>query len=570
MKSFAPLLEAARGREPADLVLKGGRVLNVFTGEFEETDLAVKDGWIVGLGRYEGREEMDASGRAVVPGFIDPHLHIESTRLCPGELAKIVVPRGTTAIVADPHEIANVLGLKGIFYLLELTSGLPLDVFFMAPSCVPATHLETSGAILSAEDLRPLLDEPRVLGLAEVMNFPGAINGLREVIEKIDLFSAKPVDGHAPLLSGPDLCAYLLLGIGTDHECTNPAEAGEKLARGMRVFIREGSQAKNLADLLPLISDRNFRRTAFCTDDRHPEDLTSQGHLDHVLRRAVSLGLDPVRALIMATLNAAEAFGLKRRGALAPGYLADISILKSIDSFVAERVYKGGRLVALDGELVETPAPVSIPDWAGPMNIGPLNEEKLKTRAVGARVRVIEIIPGQLLTGHLILETPARDGFLAADPQRDLARLVVVERHHRTGNVGHGLVKGFGFHRGAIASSVAHDSHNIVAAGLNEADILLAVRTVEKMRGGLAATAEGRVLAELALPLAGLMSPEPVDQIVSAAGKLTDATRGMGSGLDDPFMILSFLALPVIPRLKLTDRGLVDVGRFEFVPLFIP
>jgi len=570
MKSFASLLAAARGLEPADLVFKGGRVLNVFTGEFEDTDLAVKDGWIVGLGRYSGHEVVDVSGRLVVPGFIDPHFHLESTRLCPGEVAKIVVPRGTTAIVADPHEIANVLGLRGIFYLLELTAGLPLDVFFMAPSCVPATCLETSGAVLSAQDLKPLLDEPRVLGLAEVMNFPGAVNGVREVTDKIELFSSRPLDGHAPLLSGPDLCAYLVLGIRTEHECTSLAEAGEKLARGMRIFIREGSQAQNLADLLPLITDHNFRRAAFCTDDRHPEDLINQGHLDHVLRRAVSLGLEPIRALTMATLNPAEAFGLERRGALAPGRRADLAVLKSVDSFEVEKVYKIGRLVALNGELTETIATVSIPDWAGPMNLAPLNEENLKIKAAGAKIRVIEIIPGQLLTGHLILETPIQDGFLAADPQRDLARLVVVERHHRTGNIGHGLVKGFGLHRGAIASSVAHDSHNIVAAGMNEADILLAVKAVAKMKGGLAAAADGQVLAELALPLAGLMSPEPAGHVVSAAGKLTEAARRLGSNFADPFMVLSFLALPVIPKLKLTDLGLVDVERFEFVPLFIP
>lgn len=568
MKTLTPLLRAARGLEPADLVFKGGRVFNVFTGEPEETDLAVKGGLIAGLGRYHGAREVDVSGRFLVPGFIDPHLHIESSMLSPAELAAVIVPRGTTALVADPHEIANVLGLKGIDYLLRASANLPLDIFFMAPSCVPATRLETSGAELGAEDLRPLLDEPRVLGLAEVMNFPGVINGLPEVISKLELFASRPMDGHAPLLSGADLCAYLVPGIGTEHECSMLSEAKEKLARGMRIFIREGSQAKNLADLLPLVTDHNFRRVAFCTDDRHPGDLLHEGHLDHVLGRAVSLGLTPARALTMATLNAAEAFGLKKRGALAPGYRADVVVLRSAEKFEVEKVFKDGRLVAAGGELTVPVTRFAIPEWAGPMNVAPLDQAALETRAAGPRVRVIELIPGQLLTGHAIVDTPSQSGLLAADSGRDLAHLAVVERHHGTGNVGLGLVKGFGFKQGALASSVAHDSHNIVAAGMSAAEILLAVKTVERMRGGLAVAAGDQVLAELPLPLAGLMSSAPAREVAAAGQKVKSAARELGCRLDDPFMVLSFLALPVIPRLKLTDRGLVDVEKFDFISLF--
>ncbi|MFH1089993.1 MAG: adenine deaminase, partial [Pseudomonadota bacterium] len=563
------LLRAARGLEPADLVFKGGRIVNVFTGRLEEADLAVAGGLIVGLGRYQGREEIDVAGRFLSPGFIDPHLHLESTMLCPAELARVLLPRGTTAVVADPHEIANVLGLKGVRFLIKASQDLPLEVHFMAPSSVPASRLETSGAELDLDDLRTLLEEPRVLGLAEVMNFPGLVAGDQELIEKINLFSGKYLDGHAPLLTGPDLSAYVLTGINTEHECTRLEEAEEKLARGMRIFIREGSQAKNLKNLLPLVSDHNYRRISFCTDDRHPDDLAEKGHLDHVLRRAVSLGLDPLRALALATINPAEAYGLKRTGALAPGYRADVVVLSSLESFEVERVFKDGREAASDGEATFNVSRTDIPEWASPMNMAPLDPEGLKLRAAGPKVRVIKIIEGQILTDELVAPTPAANGWLTADPDRDLARLVVIERHHRTGNLGQGLVSGFGFKKGAIASSVAHDSHNIVAAGLSEPEILLAVDTVRKMHGGLAVVAGERVLAELALPLAGLMSPKSAQEVASAVEKVGQAAQEIGSGLASPFMYLSFLALPVVPRLKLTDRGLVDVKRFGFTSLFL-
>jgi adenine deaminase len=569
MTMMNDLLRAARGVEPADLVFKGGRIVNVFSGELETADLAITGETIVGVGRYQGREEVDATGRYLAPGFIDAHFHLESSMVTPAELTKAILPRGTTALVADPHEIANVLGLRGINYLIESSAGLPVDFFFMAPSCVPATHLETSGAELGAEDLRPLLAEPRVLGLAEVMNFPGVIHGRPEVLAKLDLFRERPLDGHAPLVSGSDLCAYVLPGIETEHECTNLAEAREKLARGMRILIREGSQAKNLEALRPLITPGLAHRLAFCTDDRHPEDLVGEGHLDHVLRRAVALGVDPILAVTVATLGPARAFGLKKRGALAPGYLADIVVLDSLVDFGVSQVYKGGRLVAEQGQVLGEFGETVLPDWAVAMKVKELGTDRFRIPAAGPRVRVIEVMEGQVLTGSLVCDTPTEAGLAAADPGRDLALLAVVERHHGTGNIGLGLVKGLGLGQGALASSVAHDSHNIVAAGVDPEDIHLAVARVIGLGGGLVVAAQGRVLAELALPLAGLMSTGTVMETAQGLESVKSAARELGCALKNPFMALSFLALPVIPRLKLTDQGLVDVEKFDFVPLFV-
>jgi adenine deaminase len=569
MTDLQSLIRAARGVEPADLVFKGGRIFNVFTGEMEAGDLAVKGGRIAGLGRYQGLETVSVEGRILAPGFIEPHFHLESARLHPAELARVVVPRGTTTLVADPHEIANVLGLKGIEYLIEAASGLPLDVFFMAPSCVPATGLETSGAELDARSLAALLDRPRVLGLAEMMNYPGVLAASPQVLDKIALFAGRPRDGHAPRLTGPDLSAYLASGLSTDHECTTLEEAREKLARGMRIFMREGSTAKNLAALAPLVTNRNLRRIGLCSDDRHADDLLAEGHLDHLLRRAVGLGISLAQALILLTLNAAEAYGLEDRGALAPGRRADVVVLNDDAGLEVARVYKDGRLVAANGECLAEIPPVFWPDWASPMNPGPLDLSLLKRPAAGRRARVIELVKDQLLTEAAVVEAPVRDGFLAADPAQDLARLVVVERHHGTGRVGHGLVRGLGLERGALASTVAHDSHNIIAAGVSEEELLLAIAAVAKMRGGLAVVVGDQVAAELPLPIAGLMSPAPAAQVASAGRRLAEAARLTGCQVPDPFMILSFLALPVIPKLKLTDKGLVDVDRFEIVDLFL-
>jgi adenine deaminase len=560
-------LLAARGEIPADLVIAGGRVANVYAGDWLQVDVAVFDGIIVGLGEYAG-PRVEVAGRFVLPGFLDGHLHLESSMLTPRELVRALLPLGTTTVVADPHEIANVWGASGLDWLLAASRELPLDIFFMLPSCVPASPLETAGAVLEAADLAPFRQHPRVLGLAEVMNFPGVIAGDPGLLAKIALFPRGPVDGHAPLLSGKDLNAYRLAGIGSDHECTQSREAREKLAKGFYVMLREGSLARNLADLLPGVSPAALRRTMLVTDDCHPQDLVARGHLNHLLKKAVSLGLEPAAALTLATLNPAEYFGLRDRGALAPGLAADIVVVEDLESFQVDRVWKAGRLVAAHGEIIVPLDQLDPPAPRSSMQVKGLSLERFFTDAAGDLVKVIGLVPGQILTEKLVLPAPVRDGKLVASPEQDLLKLAVVERHHGTGNLGVGLVKGFGLKRGACASSVAHDSHHIVVAGASETDMLAAVQHLVALGGGLAVVADGLVLAELPLPLAGLMSPQPLQEVAAAYGRLQTAYLELGGSLADPFMALSFLALPVIPALKLTDLGLVDVNRFQVMPLW--
>jgi adenine deaminase len=561
-------LQAARGEVPADLVLTGGRLANVYIGEWQDTEVALFDGIIVGLGDYPG-PRLDLAGRYILPGFIDGHLHLESSMLTPPELARALVPLGTTTVVADPHEIANVWGRAGLDYLLAASEGLPVDFFFMLPSCVPASSLETSGARLEADDLEPYRRHPRVLGLAEVMNFPGLVAGDPGLLAKLDLFPQGPLDGHAPLLSGKGLNAYRLAGIGSDHECTRLAEAREKLALGFYLMLREGSLAKNLSDLLPALTPASLRRAMLVTDDSHPEDLAHNGHLNHLLRRAVSLGLDPLSAVTMATLNPAQYFRLRDRGAVAPGLAADLVVAADLSEFRLDLVFKNGKLVMDQGSLTlaavsPPPAPVS------PLRVKDLDLEVFSPPAAGSVVKVVGLIPDQLLTEKRLCPAPVRSGRLVAAPDRDLLKLAVVERHHGTGHVGLGMVQGFGLPRGALASSVAHDSHNIVVVGASEADMLTAVRHLVHLGGGMAVVADGQVLADLPLPIAGLISPWPLDRVAAAYRRLKRAYHDLGGALPDPFIALSFLALPVIPALKLTDLGLVDVDRFQIVPLFGP
>jgi adenine deaminase len=561
-------LQAARGEVPADLVLTGGRLANVYTGEWQDIEVALFDGIIVGLGDYPG-PRLDLAGRYILPGFIDGHLHLESSMLTPPELARALLPLGTTTVVADPHEIANVWGAAGLDYLLAASEGLPVDFFFMLPSCVPASSLETSGARLEAGDLEPYRRHPRVLGLAEVMNFPGLVAGDPGLLAKLALFPQGPLDGHAPLLSGKGLNAYRLAGIGSDHECTRLAEAREKLASGFYLMLREGSLAKNLSDLLPALTPASLRRAMLVTDDNHPEDLARTGHLNHLLRRAVSLGLDPLSAVTMVTLNPAEYFRLRDRGAVAPGLAADLVVVADLTEFHIDMVLKNGKLVMDQGKLAMAevsppPAPVS------PLRVKDLDLEVFSPPAAGSVVKVVGLIPDQLLTEKRLWPTPVRSGRLATAPDRDLLKLAVVERHHGTGNVGLGMVQGFGLPRGALASSVAHDSHNIVVVGASEADMLVAVRHLVDLGGGMAVVADGRVLADLPLPIAGLISPWSLERVAGAYRRLKRAYHDLGGTLEDPFMALSFLALPVIPALKLTDLGLVDVDRFQLVPLFGP
>jgi adenine deaminase len=561
---------AARREIPAHLVLKEGRVVNVFSGEVHEQDVAIHDGVIVGLGSaYKGCEEMLLKGKWIIPGLIDAHLHIESSMLLPSRLAAALLPHGTTTIVADPHEIGNVMGIEGINFMLEESASAPLDIFFMAPSCIPATHLETAGARLGASDLAALRNEPRILGLAEMMNFPGVLMGTPEVLEKLALFADKIIDGHAPSLRGYDLQAYVAAGIRSDHETTDPSEGLEKLNSGMMLMIREGTSAKNLEDLIPLITPENARRFCFVSDDLHPREIRQRGHLNFIVRRAIDLGLNPVRAIQMATLNPAEYFGLKDRGAVAPGFLADLAVLTDLERFELEKVFKGGKLVADRGELIDFSSTDDASVELHSMKVAPFSLESFRIAHEDRRARVIELIPGQILTRIRFETLKSENGWVKSDIDRDILKLAVLERHKATGNMGLGLVTGFGLRAGALASSFAHDSHNLIAVGVSDQEIWQSLQEVNNMGGGMAVIHDGKVLARVPLEVAGLMSRKPLKELTKLWDEVNRAAFSLGCTLPEPFMSLSFLALPVIPELKLTDLGLVDVEKFSLVPLFV-
>ncbi|OQX87144.1 adenine deaminase [candidate division KSB1 bacterium 4484_87] len=570
MQPLNEIIKAAHGEHPVDLLLKNVNLINVLSGEIYPADIAIHDDLIVGIGNhYDAKETLDLKGLFAAPGFIDAHVHIESSMVIIPQFARAVVPLGTTSVVADPHEIANVMGYEGIRFMMDYAKYNPLNVFFMLPSCVPATNLETAGSQLRAFDIFPFLQEKWVLGLGEVMNFPGVIHGDPDVLDKIKISAEKRIDGHAPGVTGKDLMAYIAAGILSDHESTAPDEALEKLRNGMFVMIREGTGTKNLNALLPIITPENSRRCLFCTDDRHPHDILEQGHINYMIKTAIDYGINPVDAVRMATLNSAEYFGLRKLGAIKPGNFADIVILDDLKNFHVKMVLKNGKVVAREGEAIYDPPVRPEVKLRSSVNIKWLEGNEFQIPARGKKCRVIELIRDQIVTKELITDAKIDGSTLASDPERDILRLFVVERHYASGNIGKGLVKGFGLKYGAMASSIGHDSHNIIVVGVNDRDILKAVTQVNKMGGGLAVAENEQILASLELPIAGLMSSEPIETVNEKMIALNDAARQLGCTLSDPFMSLSFLALPVIPKLKLTDLGLVDVEKFEFVDLFV-
>jgi adenine deaminase len=561
VEDLARRLAVARGDDPADLVLRGGRVLSVFTREWLDGDLAIANGYVAGIGNYEGIEVVEVTGRYVVPGFVDAHMHLESSKLLVDEFARLVLPLGTTAVVADPHEIANVLGTDGIHWLADLCDEVPLDIYLMASSCVPASAFESPRRPLTAGDLEGLLNRRRVLGLAEMMNFPGVINGDASELEKLGLRGATHVDGHAPGVTGKALNTYAAAGIRSDHESRTVEEGRERLRAGMWVLIREASGARNLHALLPLVQEFGPHRLAFCTDDREPEHIVAEGHVNSMVREAVAAGVTPEDALVMASLNPATWHGLSHLGALGPGYQADVLVLPDLERFEPELVLKAGRPVEEFGR-------PEVPDWVRhTVRLRPVGSNRFRIPWEGGNARVVGLVPDQIVTELLVEEPTVENGFVVADPARDLAKIAVLERHLGTGRVGLGLVRGFGLQSGALASTVAHDAHNIVVVGVDDDDMRRAVARLAELGGGVVVVEDRGVRAELPLPIAGLVSAAPLDEVVAASENCVAAARQLGCRLPSPFQSLAFLALSVIPSLKITDRGLVDVERFELVPL---
>lgn len=567
-------IAAGRSIVIADFVLKNARIINVFTNEIEKADIAISGGKIVGIGTYNGKSEVDLHGHYVCPGLIDGHIHIESSMLCGPAFEQAVLPHGTTAVITDPHEISNVAGTDGLDFMLETTKDLTLSVYFMLPSCVPATDLDESGAVLDAEQLRPYYRYPRVLGLAEMMNSYGTVRGDAKILQKIcDCTNAgKIVDGHAPFLSGKDLNAYIIAGVLSDHECSTMEEAMEKLRRGQYIMIREGTAAKNMAALLPLFREPYCNRCMLVTDDKHPGDLLRGGHIDANIRKAIAAGVDPAIAVKMATLIPAQYFGLKQHGAVAPGYKADLIVVSNLEQFTVEQVYKGGSLVAEGGKVLK-PSPLVIDStrFARVMDSFDMDEitmKDLELHKSGEHERVIRLIENELLTEEEIIPFRQYPGIApGVDVAHKIVKLAVFERHHHSGHVGLGFLGNYSLQCGAVASSIAHDSHNLIVAGTNDADMVLAGNTVRKNKGGLAFVVNGRVIGELALPVAGLMSAESVEVVMENVQHLKDAlrTHGIAEGID-PFMTLAFVSLPVIPKLRLNTYGIVDVKKQRIVP----
>lgn len=560
------LIKVARTQIPADLILSNASIVNVFSGEIETSNVAVSDGYIAGIGDYkQAKEIINLGGKYLLPGLINGHVHIESSILNVEQYARAIVPRGTSALVTDLHEIANVCGMEGIQYVLDSARRLPLNIFLMAPSCVPATNMETAGAEIGIKEIRQLLRLKQCRGLGEMMNYPGVINGDKIVLDKIAAAKGKVIDGHAPGLSGNDLNAYISAGITSDHESVSLEEAREKLRRGMHIMIREGSSEKNLETLLPLVNDETYRQCMLVVDDRSCVDILNDGDIDAVVRKAIRLGLNSVRAIQMATINTAEYFRLERLGAVAPGYFANLIVTSDLPTLPIDMVFYHGRLVGKDKRPTFSLQKADKQKLTDTIKVKPFTMEALRLKAKGKIAPVIEIIPGQIVTRKRTEKVKVENGYIVPDIKQDILKLVVVERHKQTGHIGLGLVTGFGLKRGALASSIAHDSHNIVVVGTNDIDIYTAIKEVERMQGGLTAVANGKIIASLPLPVAGLLSDKPLETVVEKLRNVEKAAAQLGVKLASPFSTLSFVALPVIPELRLTDMGMVDVLKFKLI-----
>ena len=566
------IINVARGLEKADLVIKNANIVNVLSEEIHKGDIAICGGVIAGIGEnYSGEKEIDINGAYVTPSFIDGHVHLESTMMLPKEFAKTVLPAGTTTVIIDPHEISNVLGLHGISFMHEAVKDLPMNVYTMLPSCVPATPFETSGFDLNSYDLSLLIDKPWVLGIAEMMNFPGVLNLDKNVMAKLELAKSrgKRIDGHAPYLSGKDLCGYIASGVKSDHECTTPEEAIEKLRLGVYVMIREGTAAKDLDALIPVLKTSNTRKCIFVTDDRHPADLKE--HINGMVRRVVEAGVDPIKAVQVASLNTAEYFGLKDLGAIAPGYKADLLVLPDLKTFKPDIVLKDGQVVAQDGKLAVEITENDAIATRNSVNVRwiTMDDFKIQTEGDGVKkVRALEVIPHQLITKSVMSDVKVVDGNAVSNVETDTLKICVIERHRATGNIGKGFVKGFNLKCGAIASTVAHDSHNMIVIGTNDFDMYTAAVALIKCQGGKVVVKDGEIISQLPLPIAGLMSDKEFDFVVEKCDELNKAAHSIGCKLEDPFMTMGFLSLPVIPELKITDKGVFDTNKFDFVDIF--
>lgn len=563
------LVQVALGNEPADLVLKNAEVFHVFTGEFLNADVAIIDGYIAGVGEnYTGITEIDLSGKFLLPGYIDSHINLESSTLLPDEFARAAISNGTTTVIMDPHEIANVCGTAGIRFMLEATERIPLNVYMTLPSCVPASRLDTSGAILEEDDLKPILSHPRVLGLGEMMDFHGVLNLNEGVYAKLSMADNILVEGHAPGLKDKTLMAYAAAGIRSDHECTTPEQALQRLRAGMHLHLREGAVSKNFMALSEIINQDTAPYISFCADDISAEELLKEGHINKIVRMAISRKVPVATVLQIATINTAKYYGLKDVGAIAPGYKADILVMDSQNVRMPRQVYKSGQLVCTDGVVVDIPKTVIPPEVMNTINIKGIRKEDLKIPMKGNMANVIGIVPYQVVTKHFKLQVAVRNGEVISDIENDILKLAVFERHHGTGNVGLGLVKGLGLKSGAIASSIAHDSHNIIVAGTNDTDMILAVEEISRIGGGIVIVENGKILSCFPLPIAGLMTDLSAQEVADKQAELREIAHSLGVySFINPFLTLSFCSLPVIPALKLTDQGLVLVATGKYIPV---